>query len=131
VPWNDETRAQYEHIRAEWQAMQQQWGKAPPAASTAAAVARGDAFVGEIDNFVQAIEQRIMRWTAILHLFHLFLVALAIGAAVAFVALSYLLVLNPVTQLQQALARVRQGDLGTRLEVESTTSSASWRPAST
>ena len=119
VPWNDETRAQYEHIRAEWQAMQQQWGKAPPAASTAAAVARGDAFVGEIDNFVQAIEQRIMRWTAILHLFHLFLVALAIGSAVAFVALSYLLVLNPVTQLQQALARVRQGDLGTRLEVQS------------
>jgi two-component system nitrate/nitrite sensor histidine kinase NarX len=81
--------------------------------------ARGDAFVGEIDNFVQAIEQRIMRWTAILHLFHLFLVALAIGSAVAFVALSYLLVLNPVTQLQQALARVRQGDLGTRLEVQS------------
>ena len=78
----------------------------------------GDAFVSEIDDFVQAIEWRIMRWTATLYLFQLFMMALAIAAVVAFMALSYLLVLNPVTRLQQALARVRQGDLGTRLEVD-------------
>ncbi len=119
VPWNDETRTQYEHIRSQWLAMQQEWKLALPHESGAAAVARGDAFVSEIDGFVQSIELRIMRWTALLHLFHLFLVALAIAAAVAFIAMSYLLVLNPVTRLQQALARVRQGDLGTRLEVES------------
>lgn len=118
VPWNDETRTQYEHIRSQWLLLQQEWKMSLPQESGAAAVARGDAFVSEIDGFVQAIEVRIMRWTAVLHLFHLFLVALAIGSAVAFMALSYLLVLNPVTRLQQALGRVRQGDLGTRLEVE-------------
>ena len=117
VPWNDETRARYEHIRGQWNAIQQEWRRESPG-DGAAAVARGDAFVSEIDAFVQAIEHRIMRWTAMLHLFHLFLVALAIAAAVAFMALSYLLILTPVGRLQQALARVRQGDLATRLEVE-------------
>ncbi|MHA7600996.1 type IV pili methyl-accepting chemotaxis transducer N-terminal domain-containing protein [Alicycliphilus sp. T452] len=118
VPWNDETRTQYEHIRSQWLVLQQEWRLILPTENGAAAVARGDAFVSEIDGFVQAIEVRIMRWTAVLHLFHLFLVALAIGSAVTFMALSYLLVLNPVTRLQQALGRVRQGDLGTRMEVE-------------
>ena len=118
VPWNDETRAQYEHIRAQWLALQAEWALNLPADDGAAAVARGDAFVSEIDDFVQAIEWRIMRWTATLHLFQLFMMALAIAAVVAFMALSHLLVLNPVTRLQQALARVRQGDLGTRLEVD-------------
>ena len=51
-------------------------------------MARGDAFVSEIDAFVEAIEVQIMRWTAGLHLFHLFLVALTIAAAVTFMALS-------------------------------------------
>ena len=118
VPWDDETRAQYASIGAQWQAIRQEWSAAPQAATGAEAVARADAFVSEIDGFVQAIEVRIMRWTAALHLFHLFLAALAIAAAVAFMALSYLLVLNPVAGLQQALARLRQGDLATRLEVE-------------
>ena len=111
VPWNDETRAQ-------WLALQAESALNLPADDGAAAVARGDAFVSEIDDFVQAIEWRIMRWTATLHLFQLFMMALAIAAVVAFMALSHLLVLNPVTRLQQALARVRQGDLGTRLEVD-------------
>ncbi len=118
VPWNDETRAQYGHIRAQWLALQAESALNLPADDGAAAVARGDAFVSEIDDFVQAIEWRIMRWTATLHLFQLFMMALAIAAVVAFMALSHLLVLNPVTRLQQALARVRQGDLGTRLEVD-------------
>ncbi len=118
VPWNDETRAQFEQVRAQWLAIQREWQTPAASVSGAAAVARGDAFVSEIDGFVQAIETRIMRWTATLYLFHMFLVALTIGAAVAFMALSYLLVLHPVMRLQQALAAMRQGRLSTRLEVE-------------
>ncbi|MBS0467832.1 MAG: type IV pili methyl-accepting chemotaxis transducer N-terminal domain-containing protein [Proteobacteria bacterium] len=117
VPWSEDTRARYEHLRSEWHAIRSEWhGPLPP--SSAQAVARGDAYVSEIDDFVGAIEVQIMRWTASLHLFQLFLVGLAIAAAVAFMALSYWLVLHPVTRLQQALAAVRRGELGTRLAVE-------------
>lgn len=118
VPWSDDTRERYEHIRRQWLLIENDWKAAARYESSAAAVARADAFVLDLDSFVEAIEIQIVRLTAVLHLFHLFMVALAIGSAVAFMALSYLLVLNPVTRLQQALARLRKGDLGTRLEVE-------------
>ncbi|MGD9773833.1 type IV pili methyl-accepting chemotaxis transducer N-terminal domain-containing protein [Diaphorobacter sp.] len=118
VPWSDETRARYGDIQRQWLALQQQSASTHPG-SAAATLDRSDAFVREIDGFVEAIEVQIVRWTAMLHLFQLFMVAIAIGSAVTFMALSYLLVLNPVARLQQALARVRQGDLATRLEVES------------
>ena len=117
VPWSEETRTRYERLRSEWQSIRAQWnGPEPP--SAADAVARGDAYVSEIDDFVGAIEVQIMRWTAGLHLFQLFLVGLTIAAAVAFMVLSYWLVLNPVNQLRQALAAMRRGELGTRLAVE-------------
>jgi len=118
VPWSADTRERYRSINVQWQRIRQEWRQAEAGEGTAAAMARSDAFVQELDGFAQSIELQIMRWTAVLHLFHLFLVALTIGAAVAFVALSYWLVLRPVEQLQQALARVRQGQLGTRLKVE-------------
>lgn len=118
VPWSDETSARFDQLHHQWQMIQQQWnGSVPPENRTA--VAQGDAYVSEIDDFVGAIELQIMRWTAGLHLFQLFLVALTIAAAVAFMALSYWFVLHPVTRLQQALAAMRRGELGTRLVVES------------
>lgn len=117
VPWSDATHERYEHITRQWRALQEVWKTSHPPGGTEA-VALGDAFVHQLDGFVEAIEIQIVRWTAALHLFQLFMVALAIGAAVAFMALSYLLVLNPVTRLQQALASVRRGALDTRLAVE-------------
>lgn len=116
VPWSDATREHYAGIVREWRSIHAQWRTQPP--SREAALARGDAFVTELDGFVEAIEVQIARWTAGLHLFQLMMVALAIAAAVAFMALSYLLVLNPVMRLQQALARVQRGELSTRLVVE-------------
>lgn len=116
VPWSDATRAHYAAIVGEWRGIHGQWRASPPTREEA--LARGDAFVTELDGFVEAIEVQIARWTAGLHLFQLMMVALAIAAAVAFMALSYLLVLNPVMRLQQALARVQRGELSTRLVVE-------------
>ena len=116
VPWSDATHRHYAAIVAEWNAIRTQWRVRAPTRDEA--VERGDAFVTELDNFVQAIEVQIARWTAGLHLFQLMMVALAIAAAVAFMALSYLLVLNPVMRLQQALARLQRGELSTRMVVE-------------
>ena len=116
VPWNEDLRARFERIRSGWQTLES--GRQEALAEGVAA-ARVDAFVTEIDDFVRAIEQRLMRWTASLYLFQMFLVALTIGAAVAFIAISYLLVLDPVTRLGKALAAMRRGELGTRLQVQS------------
>ena len=117
VPWSDDTRARYDRVCAEWRALRAEWD-ASASTSGPQAVVRADAFVRQVDGFVEAIETQIARWTAALHLFQLFMMALAIVAAVTFMAVSYLLVLNPVARLQQALARMRQGDLGTRLAVD-------------
>ena len=118
VPWSADTQARFDAIRLAWGELRQDWGRdAVPAG--AAAVGRADGFVQLVDGFVEAIEVQIARWTAALHLFQLGMMALAIAAAVTFMAVSYLLVLNPVSRLQQAQARLRQGDLGTRLPVDS------------
>jgi two-component system nitrate/nitrite sensor histidine kinase NarX len=118
VPWSHKSRARFEAIRTTWAVLHRQWlSPSPPGA--AAVLVQADAFVARMDGFVDAIEVEIARWTAVLHLFQLFLVAVAIAAAVAFMAISYLVVLSPVALLQQALSRIRQGDLRTRLEVQS------------
>ena len=117
VPWSDDARAHFAEIREDWRLTRAQWTGAahPPAAE---AVVHADEVVLRMDRFVEAIEVQIARWTAALHVFQLFMMGLAIFAAVAFMAVSFLVVLMPVARLQQALGRVRQGELGTRLPVD-------------
>ena len=76
-------------------------------------------FVALVDGFVAAIEAQIARWTAILHMFQLAMMALAIGSAVMMLYAGYLFVLNPLARLQRGLTAVQQGDLSTRVEVDS------------
>ena len=118
VPWSDETRPRFEGIRAEWAALHRQWMQ-EPRPDRAQALAQADHFVTQVDQFVETIEVQIAGWTAALHLFQLCMMALAIAAAVTFMAVSYLLVINPVARLQNAQARLRQGDWSTRLPIES------------
>ena len=117
VPSDSETQALFTAVRSQWLGARSSWlGAAPP--QPAQMLAQADAFVRVVDDFVEAIERRIAGWTAWLHLFQLLMMALAIVAAATFMAASYLLVLNPVARLQQALARLREGRLDTRLPVE-------------
>ncbi|MBP6598767.1 MAG: type IV pili methyl-accepting chemotaxis transducer N-terminal domain-containing protein [Giesbergeria sp.] len=118
VPWSEATRTRFEAVRAGWRQVRSQWmQRSRPDA--AAVLAQADDFVLRMNDFVDAIEVEIMRWTAALHLLQLLLVAVAIAAAVAFMAISYWVVLSPVALLQQALERIRHGELGTRLQVQS------------
>ncbi|MCZ8093281.1 MAG: type IV pili methyl-accepting chemotaxis transducer N-terminal domain-containing protein [Acidovorax sp.] len=118
VPWGDETRPRFEAIRTEWTSLHRQWTQ-EPRPDRVQALAQADHFVAQVDQFVETIEVQISGWTAALHLFQLCMMALAIAAAVTFMAVSYLLVINPVARLQNAQARLRQGDLGARLPIES------------
>ena len=117
VPWSEDTRARFDTVRAQWAQARSGWASQEPQGRDHT-LAQADVFVHQVDSFVEAIELQIAGWTAALHLFQLCMMALAIAAAVTFVLVSYLLVINPVTRLQQAQVRLRQGELGTRLPVE-------------
>lgn len=95
VPWNDASRSRFDAICAEWAGLQRQWTQADRP-DRAQVLAQADHFVQQVDQFVETIEVQIAGWTAALHLFQLCMMALAIAAAVTFMAVSYLLVINPV-----------------------------------
>ncbi|MGP1630735.1 MAG: type IV pili methyl-accepting chemotaxis transducer N-terminal domain-containing protein [Giesbergeria sp.] len=117
VPWSKDTRSRFEQVRSEWAKVREEW-MAPQAPPVPVLVVRADALAGVMNGFVDAIEVQIARWTAALHVLQLFMMGLAIFVAFAAVVMTFLVVLNPVARLRLALERVRQGELGTRLEVD-------------
>lgn len=115
VPWSDASREGFAEVRQHWQALRTRWlAPVRPADPRADA----DAFVLRVDGFVAAIEAQIAYWTAVLHLFQLALVGLAIASAVVMFYAGYLFVLNPLARLQRGLAALQSGDLGTRVAAD-------------
>ncbi len=117
VPWSNASHDRFEQVNASWRQLRDKWLGSRPAPAEAAREA-GE-FVATVDGFVAAIESQIARWTAILHLFQLAMMALAIGSAVVMLYAGYLFILNPLARLQRGLVALRQGDLSTRVEVDS------------
>jgi two-component system nitrate/nitrite sensor histidine kinase NarX len=115
VPWTAESRHQFEVLRASWSQLRGAW-EHPVPGRPAATARQADDFVALVDGFVGGIEGEIARWTAILNMFQLAMVALAIASAVTLMYTSYLLVLSPVARLKRALEAIQQGDLATRVE---------------
>ena len=118
VPWSDDARARFEELRQQWAGLRHDW-TGPTHPDTLTLVAQADRFVGSVNRFVDAIEAQISRWTAALHVFQIFMMGMAVVASAVFMTMSFLLVLAPISRMQQAMARVRQGDLGTRVPVDS------------
>lgn len=118
VPNDDASRRTFADVQAAWQGLEPVWlGTSPPPPATVALQA--EAFVAGIDRFVSAIESQLARWTAVLNLFQLALMGLALAAAVALLYAAMLFVFNPLGRLQSALARAEGGDLSARVEVQS------------
>jgi two-component system nitrate/nitrite sensor histidine kinase NarX len=118
VPRDAATQRAFGEVRRNWDALRPVWTTAPPAAPDEVAV-RAQAFVDRIDSFVSAIESRLATWTAILNVFQLAMMGLAISAAVALLYAAYLFVFNPLARLQRGLESVESGDLAARVEVAS------------
>ncbi|MGA0610943.1 type IV pili methyl-accepting chemotaxis transducer N-terminal domain-containing protein [Caldimonas sp. KR1-144] len=118
VPRDALTRAAFGQVRERWAALRGDWqsGTAP---SNAQAAARAEHMVAAVDAFVDAIEHRLARWTTLLTLFQLGLMALAIAGGVTLLYAAYLFVFNPLARLQAGLARIEAGDLGARVDVAS------------
>ena len=88
----------------------------------AAIVTRDDTatFVSHIDGLVDGIETHLARWTAWMHLLQLALMALAVVGVAVLLYAGYVLVLEPVGSLKQAIRRIQAGELGARVDCATT-----------
>jgi two-component system nitrate/nitrite sensor histidine kinase NarX len=115
VPWDDIVQQRFARVEADWEHYQQRWIASQP---TAFRDLRDTtiAFAADIDAFVSAIEDHIARWTALLHLLQMSMLALVIVAAAILLYTGYLFVLEPVGQLKQAIEKIQHGDFDARVE---------------
>ena len=114
VPWDDTVRAGFVQVESGWANFRDQ------SLRNAAAPDRrlGDStaeFVEQINAWVVSIEHHMSRWTALLHLLQMAMMALALLGAAALLYTGYLFVLEPVGQLKRAIEQIQRGDLGARV----------------
>jgi two-component system, NarL family, nitrate/nitrite sensor histidine kinase NarX len=76
-------------------------------------------FVDQIDQLVLAIERDISHKTTLLRSLQMGLVALSVAGTVTLIYLMFLLVVRPVSRLDEGMRRMEAGDFDTRLPIES------------
>src|SRR5262249_35000404 len=74
------------------------------------------AFVGDIDALAADIERHMSRWTALLHLLQMAMMAFAVVGAAVLVYTGYLFVLEPVGRLKHATERIQRGEFSARVD---------------
>lgn len=75
-------------------------------------------FVAQIDALVLAVEREISGKTTLLRLLQFGLIALSVTGSVTLVYLMFLLIVRPVSRLQEGMRRMEAGDFAVRLPVE-------------
>ncbi len=118
VPKDVRSQQAFAEVQQNWQLLRAAWAAGTPPAA-AAVSSQAEVFVARVDTFVTAIETQLARWTTVLNAFQFVMMALAIGSAVALLYSAYLFVFNPLSRLQTGLARVGEGDLAARVQVDS------------
>ncbi|WP_018912223.1 type IV pili methyl-accepting chemotaxis transducer N-terminal domain-containing protein [Thiomonas sp. FB-6] len=117
VPWDPNIRARFAVVRDDWERLRPRWsGEATRAGVTRAQV---DRFVGDIDDFVRAIERRLDFWTAQMHTAQMAMGGFVLVAFMAMFFLAYLHVLEPVGQLARGVEAIAAGNLDARVRVGS------------
>ncbi|AXE31945.1 NarX [Chromobacterium phragmitis] len=76
------------------------------------------AFVAEIDSLVSLVERDNESHTNLLRMFQMVLIAMALAGAVTMAYMLFLMVINPVSVLSDAIRRLREGELDTRVDVD-------------
>jgi two-component system nitrate/nitrite sensor histidine kinase NarX len=117
VPWDDQVRARFNDVESLWRTQRPLW-LAEPAPAAQDLLQAGAAFVDASDRLVLVIERHLSRLTAILNLFQLLMMVLAIGGAVIMLFTGYMYVINPLAQLREGLRKLESGDFKTRIEVD-------------
>ena len=115
VPWDDTVRARFAAVERDWAGFQRRW-VAPGPTDTASLTRDTADFVAHVDALVQAIEIHMSRWTALLHLAQLAMMALAVIGASVLIYTGYLFVLEPLGVLKDAIRRMQDGDFSARVD---------------
>jgi two-component system, NarL family, nitrate/nitrite sensor histidine kinase NarX len=117
VPWDEQIRARFNDVESLWQSQRPLY-LAEPAPIAQDLMTAGSAFVDASDRLVLVIEAHLSRLTALLNLFQLLMMVLAIGGAVIMLFTGYMYVINPLAQLREGLRKLESGDFKTRIEVD-------------
>ncbi len=121
VPWDETVRQRFEIVERDWAHFRQLLAAPPSQAIQSHAVANFvAAFTAHIDEFVAAIETHLSRWTSMMHLLQLALMAVAAVGAAVLLYTGYLFVLEPVGLLKQAIHRIQGGELSARVDCPTT-----------
>jgi two-component system nitrate/nitrite sensor histidine kinase NarX len=115
MPWDDIVRARFATVEGDWQRFRQHW-ITPSDEGTQRLSGETAAITEHIDALVAAIERHMARWTALLHLLQIAMMAFAVLGAAVLLITGYLFVLEPVSRLKQATARIVDGDFDARVE---------------
>ncbi len=115
VPWDPVVRSRFATVVAQWRELKPRWTDAP--ARPPVARAELDRFVGNINAFVKAIENRLDFWTSLLHTAQMAMGGFVLIAFMAMFFMAYLHVLEPVGQLAHGVEAIAAGDFGARVRV--------------
>ena len=115
VPWDPTVRAGFAAVEGEWLNFQSRWlsDQVPDGADLSTDTL---ALASDVNVLVSGIETHMARWTTLLHLLQLTMLAMAILAAVVLLYTGFLFVVEPVAQLKQAIGKIQHGDWSARVE---------------
>jgi two-component system, NarL family, nitrate/nitrite sensor histidine kinase NarX len=115
VPWDPTVSQRFSNVESGWLSFQSRWLSNTPATD---GDLRSDtlALATSVNAFVSSIEAHMSRWTTILHLLQLTMLAMAILSAVVLLYTGFLFVVEPVAQLKQAIEKIQHGDFDARVE---------------
>ena len=115
VPWDDTVRVRFSTVEQKWAEFHARWIDSQHNVSKDLR-SETVAFASHINALVLGIELHLARWTALLHLLQMTMLAMAIFGAAVLLYTGYLFVLEPVSQLKQAIEKIQSGDFGARVE---------------
>ena len=118
VPWEEATRVRFAELDASWLDLRPAW-QSDAVVDMVWLTLRVDTFVSRVDGLVRAIEGTMARLTAVLNLFQLMMMALAVVAAILMLYVGYLFVIQPLQRMRVGLQQVEAGDFSARVTAES------------
>ncbi len=120
VPWDEPVRQSFKTVERDWEHFRQLLEGEPTSAIRNNAGPNIGAFTAHIDEFVAGIETHLSRWTSVMHLLQIALMALAVVGAAVLLYTGNLFVLEPVSLLKQAIRRIQGGELDARVDFPTT-----------
>lgn len=116
VPWDDHVQSRFDRVDQNWRE-QRKLLISQPQIDHVSLVKNSEAFLEVIDRFVLSIEHQLASLTAILNLFQIVMMALAIGGAVIMLYTGYHYVIHPLSQLRDGLRKLESAQFSVRVEV--------------